>query len=338
MSKNASEPRLNGPAHREEDVTDVPAEPLLELRRLKDLLPHPKQAEFFEDLPLPTIAELATDIRKNGLRIPIDVLPANTAGLPPNTVIAGHQRLRALLHDAHREHTVRVRYDLANATPEEIEDVFLADNVPRRHSTPLARARILLRRHQLSGRHSAESSICGLVREKIANELGMTGRNLKRYVLVLQTPAEVQGAFESRKLTLVAASKVALLDQAVQETIAREIRNGGDAKHIVATALQGCTRVSVDPHTSLRRLVGALKKHESLATRVQQITRHGHVLDLPALRGGHRLLGILIAHLEKMLATRGPYVDIVSRVEEAALAASAAKRVRDISVIEEDND
>src|SRR5436305_951492 len=62
-----------------------------EIRKLKDLKPFPLQKDFFDDLPDHELEALAAGIERNGLRNPIEILPKNRAGYPPNTILNGHQ-------------------------------------------------------------------------------------------------------------------------------------------------------------------------------------------------------------------------------------------------------
>ena len=120
-----------------------------EVRRLGELQPHPLQSSFFDDLPEDGLCALANDIKLNGLKHPIEILPANTAGLPPDTILAGHQRKLALEKNGETRTEVIVRHDLATADAATIEACFLGDNQYRRHSDTLARARVAHRLFEL---------------------------------------------------------------------------------------------------------------------------------------------------------------------------------------------
>src|SRR5262245_52989614 len=100
------------------------------LSRLKD---HPLQAAAFGDLPEQELEALAEDMRKNGQRQPVEALP-------DGTVVTGHQRVRAARMLGWAEVAVVVRADLARAGEAAVEAHLLADNLVRRHLTPLARA------------------------------------------------------------------------------------------------------------------------------------------------------------------------------------------------------
>src|SRR5688572_21598380 len=86
-----------------------------EQRRLADLVEHPLQPTYNDGLSDDALKRLAGDIKRNGLREKIQILPANKAGLPKNTTLDGHQRRRALLLNGESTTTVIVRHDLADA-------------------------------------------------------------------------------------------------------------------------------------------------------------------------------------------------------------------------------
>ena len=78
----------------------------IESRRIESLQPYHLQAEMFGDLSQPELQALAADIKKNGLLQPIEVLPSGT-------VIAGHQRLRAVTLLGWDKVDCWLRHDLA---------------------------------------------------------------------------------------------------------------------------------------------------------------------------------------------------------------------------------
>src|SRR4051794_16886570 len=98
--------------------------PKLEMRTLAELLPYPEQQYYFGDIDPHRLQSLADDIRAQGLRCPIEVLPRNRAGLPANTILCGHQRRRALQLNGESQTRVLVRYDFADADAPTIKEHF----------------------------------------------------------------------------------------------------------------------------------------------------------------------------------------------------------------------
>lgn len=211
-----------------------------EVRVLSRLKTFPLQAEVFGKLNAPDLEALADDIERNGLRDLIEVLPKNSVGIPPDTIISGHQRRSALRKLGKTEAKVLIRYDLAAASREEIDRVFIEANVNRRQLDPLEKARAVLKLYEsLRGRpvNTNNWSDVNDARDHVGKMIGMSGRNLQRYWHVLQAPHEVQEAFRRGEITLVEASRIGLLDVYVKNELAEEIRNGKDPREVVRRQL-----------------------------------------------------------------------------------------------------
>jgi ParB-like chromosome segregation protein Spo0J len=276
--------------------------PEVEERELSDLHPFPRQAEFFDDLSDHDLEQLAADIKRNGLKQRIDVLPENSAGLNPNTILRGHQRRLALEILGYSTYAVRVRYDLAGSTAADIERFFLDDNLNRRQLDPLAKVRVALRRfeidkgHRLNG-HSAQQE--GEVRDWIGKVLGMSGRNVDRYKNVLSSPVEVQEALRTGKLPLVQAAKVGGLPTKLKAKIAARIADGEDARAVVQECLPAKKASARSADDSLRSLLKSLVGgHSDLAGRLDEISAGLLKRSLKDLRSGAALLRDLVAKAE----------------------------------------
>jgi ParB/RepB/Spo0J family partition protein len=268
---------------------------------LGELVPHPLQAAYFEDLSQFDLEALADDIRRNGLRCPIEVLPRNRAGLPENTIIAGHQRRRALEKLGETEATVIVRHDLADADETTIEQCLLQDNQNRRHLDQFAKARVALRLFEIERRegsartHNGEESDA---RDRVGKAIGMSGRNLQRYFRVLQMPREIQEAVRSKRLPLTLAQKVADLAPESQEHVAKRIGAGKDPIAVVRKLLPK-REERHDADGALAILVRGLERsldeldERTEAVSIPQLTEH-----LVVLKKGRSLLRRLIKRAE----------------------------------------
>jgi ParB-like chromosome segregation protein Spo0J len=271
-----------------------------EMRKLKDLKPFPLQAEFFDDLSPHDLSQLAADIERNGLLNPIRILPKNAAGYPANTILSGHQRVRALIQNGKTEVLVVVCYDLSDADAATIERTFLEDNHNRRHQDPLAKARVALALLQIERKrkpgevprwddHDA--------RDRVGKALGMSGRHLGRYFRLLRTPVEVQNAFRHRELALVVAEKVADLNARDQESVADRIRAGENAKDVI---LAYFPKPAAKPKgfSPLERLHRALVEAQAeLAPGIDKIETCAF-FPLEDLRRGRDLIDAVIGRLE----------------------------------------
>ena len=147
------------------------------------------------------------------------MMPANRAGLPKNTILDGHQRLRALLLNGESSTTVKVCYDLADVDADVVERVFIESNMLRQHKDDLLRARIALRLFELIKGGKLIRSYHGEARDYIGKIFGSSGRNISRYFRILRGPIPVQDAFRSKKIPLVLAEKVCELTACEQKQI-----------------------------------------------------------------------------------------------------------------------
>jgi ParB-like chromosome segregation protein Spo0J len=204
---------------------------------LADLVPHPLQCEFYANCSADDDQALAEDLRQRGQQVPIIVMPdGNAAGLPPSTILDGHRRARLMLANGQTKAMVQIRHDLKDADAATVEAEFLKYNFTRRQLHPLDRARIAQRLFLLERRRKTVRSLSSTempaMRDRVGQALGMSGRNLDRYLRVLETPLPVQNAVRDRRMKLILGAKIALLPRTEQEEIASEIASITDPKQI----------------------------------------------------------------------------------------------------------
>lgn len=285
-------------------TTKSPNHAVEEERRLDELIEHPMQNLYNDELGKQGLMSLAADIKLNGLREKIQILPANNkAGHPPNTTLDGRQRTKALLLNGETKTTVIVRYDLREADALTIEKVFLEFNAHRQHRDQLLQARTALRLFELEKKRSRGELRPwdeGEARDRVGKTIGMSGRNLNRYFRLLKTPVEVQNAHRKGKLQLVVAEKVADLDAKTQQKVAERIRDGEDPKRVVSEYLptrEARHRKVADAVASLVR--GLERGRQDLDGRVDEV-RPGHVAPhLEELRQAKVMIAMLIKKSEK---------------------------------------
>jgi hypothetical protein len=131
---------------------------------------------------------------------------------------------------------VLVRDDLKDADAATVEAEFLKYNYTRRQLHPLDKARIAQRLYLLERRRKTVSSLSSTeapaMRDRVGKALNMSGRNLDRYLRVLETPLAVQNAVRDRRLTLVLGARIASLKKTAQEEIANDIGGATDSEQI----------------------------------------------------------------------------------------------------------
>lgn len=261
-----------------------------ERRRLDALVPYPAQDQFFDDLPEGELLQLAKALQEDHVEPP-HILPKNKAGLAINTILRGHQRLRAARHNGAKQISVLVRYDLAGSDRPTVERAFLIENQNRRHQDPLTKARVALRLFELEKERPLLDSHAGGwledARDRVGKVLAMSGRNLQRYFnLLMYTPVEIQNAVRDRKLKLVVGERVALLGDPDKEEIVRRIRAGEEPEAVVEMYIAGVKgRNGGDPvMLTVRGLSRALRHVEQ---RIDELPAHHlrtHVRNLEHAR------------------------------------------------------
>jgi ParB-like chromosome segregation protein Spo0J len=205
--------------------------------KLKDLKPHPRQAELFPDLPTLLLRDLAQDMEARGLQNPLELLP-------DGTIVCGHQRRRAAELLGWEEIDVWVNHELARQGERAIEQRLIEDNIVGRKLHLLDQVRCYRRLVEMAQDTPAEQRRDhqrGRLRDVVGERLGISGRTLERYLRVLDTPSVVQDAFRAGRISLVNASKVAGLPQEAQQQLAEDLRAGANPKQAVAASLAGRT-------------------------------------------------------------------------------------------------
>ena len=102
----------------------------------------------------------------------------------------------------------------------------------------------------------------------------MSGRNVKRYLNLLDTPMEVQRAVTQKRLAMTLATRVGSLKKPVKDRIAAAIRAGGDPTDVVKSMLPERKPKAADPGDVLDLLIDALERTmEALAGREDEIQR-----------------------------------------------------------------
>jgi ParB-like nuclease domain len=157
---------------------------------IANVVEHPDQAKYFRNHSDFEFKQLKADIKLNGIRVPPEVIPANNnAELKRYTIIKGMTRVKIWGELGHEKIKVLVRYDLLTATRDEIDKEFLLDNVARRQMDKLGLARAavglcVIERRRKGRDVSGDPLADGDVRDLVGKTIGMSGRNLQRYLNV----------------------------------------------------------------------------------------------------------------------------------------------------------
>jgi hypothetical protein len=189
-----------------------------------------RQDQNFHDLSQREVRLLAEDMKANGQTTPIEVLPSGV-------IVDGHQRLSAAKLLRWKDVRVRVRHDLKNRRDAEAR--MIQANETRRQLHPLDRIRLAQRSLELEHNIRPGNLSPGLQQTLIwglSEKLGMTRRNVRRWLSVARAPMAIQKAVQEGKVTLVAAEGVSRMDAKTQQRIADAIDRGEDPSLVVDEA------------------------------------------------------------------------------------------------------
>ena len=195
------------------------------ISKLKDYHKQP----MFGDLPEAELDALAAHMEANGQQDPIEILP-------DGTIIAGHQRVLAAKRLGWKEIDAVVRHDLAEAGEAAIESHFITSNLLRRQLTPLGKVRCIQRLLEIET-EDAGTLAWGTREElkgRVAKSMKLNVRSVNRYLLILDTPVEIQNAFDHGDIGITEAGAVSYLDDATKAEIAARIAAGENAKQVVS--------------------------------------------------------------------------------------------------------
>lgn len=196
------------------------------------------QNEIVFDLPEIEFAELVDDIRVNGVKTPISIMP-------DGTTIDGHQRIRACRELGILTIRCVVRHDLVD-DPLEQESEFIKQNLVRRQMSKLDQARCAKHLIDLDRRRDNEvRHDCRLMRDRVGQLMGVSGRSAARWLKALELPLKLQRATEQGRLKLTNAERLAKLgteewDLAIESVECGE--NPNDLVEMMIKAAQGSER------------------------------------------------------------------------------------------------
>lgn len=195
------------------------------LHRLRD---HPQQATIFHDLEGIEFEEFVASIRREGIKVPIEVTPEGVT-------IDGHQRRRAAERLGLTEVPVLVRHDLTG-DPAASDRAHLKANLHRRQLSPIDQVRIARRLAEIeAGRPASRMTTRELkaLSRHVSDRMGLSPRHVQRLLNISMLPMSIQKAFAAGGLTVVEADRVSRLTVRSQEKIAAEIEAGEDPARIV---------------------------------------------------------------------------------------------------------
>jgi hypothetical protein len=163
--------------------------------------------------------------------------------------------------------------DLAGA-----EELPIADNLEWRQLGPVGLARLYLAMRQRAGSYGHSGGVD--LRDEIAKQLGVSGRQLDRYRQLLKLPDALQAAIDGGSLTVSAGLRAIKLTERTRSAIALEIERGASPSKVVAKYLDspGSYGEFLERQKRYRELlVGVRSSMQALGPRVRDVV--GSALD-----------------------------------------------------------
>lgn len=185
---------------------------------------HPKNQEYYNDLPPEKYEEVKRSIEINGIRDPLKVLP-------DYTIIAGHQRFKI----AQELELPQVPVVIMDIEPSEAEYVLIADNEERRQedNDPIKKAKRakFLKEYwgvKNGGNRRSVPQIEELKTSKdVAEAVGTSSKNLNRLLKLNDLIPDLQNLVSAGKLGTCAAEQLSYLtkkdQQMLLDTLGEEI-------------------------------------------------------------------------------------------------------------------
>lgn len=188
------------------------------------LKPHPKNQEYFSDLPDEKYREIKRSIEAHGIRDPLKVLP-------DYTVVAGHQRLKIALDLGLR----KVPVEILDVTSDEAEYLLIADNEERRQADddPVKKARRAKFLAEYWGMRKGATNPKGTIVSRqgnnypddrktlddVAEAIGESRENLKKILKLNDLIEPLQKLVSAERLGRTAAYSLAFLPPEEQEEL-----------------------------------------------------------------------------------------------------------------------
>ncbi len=190
-----------------------PQNKVIETREIASLKRNTRQNDVFGDLPAAELEQLRISIKNEGLTYPIEILS-------DGTILDGHQRVRVCALLGKKKIRCWVRTDLEQRGQKACDDRFIEANLDRRQLSKLQIARCwqVLRGNLQSAAREGSS-----LRDFLASKFGCSGRNLDRWLAVLDAPLLVQNLCDAGKIKLVDAGKISRLPADLQAKLVRRL-------------------------------------------------------------------------------------------------------------------
>ena len=244
----------------------------------RSLREHPRQADLVGDMDPRVFAELAADIKAHGIQNALLVMGDF------RTVVGGHQRLRAALHNKLKLVPCIVRNDLIDPDDPAVLELLVGDNYYRRHQSNLQQTKAAVALAEIEcERKGIDDDDWGnprkeLIEKKVLSRLGGSLKNARRYILLAKAPLSIQESFERGLLPLVTGAAVAGLEPSKQEGLGEAV-----AELLEQTESSGLTKTKEKILETARAALDTAKKPKK---RGNGIPRHTPMDPINGIKSG----------------------------------------------------
>jgi ParB family chromosome partitioning protein len=210
-----------------------PSKKQIVIRPVERLKPHPFQNQFFTDPTEAELAKLMESMARDGQLTPIEITP-------DNEVICGRRRLLAAQKLEWTELECWIRTDLVEHGEDAIKRRLIEDNITRQQLGKLALARSYKALKELE----SAANEPGDVRDLIGRQLGVSGRQLDRYLRLLELPLVFQELVDQKRITLGQTASLLSLPKQKLTQLAKRVVGADDPRKLVIEALAAASKVS----------------------------------------------------------------------------------------------
>ena len=219
-------------------VPEIAGTQEIELGRIHSFPNHP-----FKVLDDEKMETLVDSIRENGVLNPVIVRPDNTGNYE---MISGHRRL----HAAELAGLKKIPAIVKEMTDDEAIIKMVDANIQREEILPSERAWSLKMKMDALSRQGKRTDLTSgqnvpkLTSEILGEEIGMSGRQVKRFVRLTELISELLELVDNKKLGFVMAVDISYFDKTIQQWIYEYIKENGFLKPAQITLLKESPGIS----------------------------------------------------------------------------------------------
>jgi len=204
------------------------------------LIPYKFNQELFDLLKGSDYEALKRDIKKNGIKVELHILPPNNGG--KKTVICGHQRLKIAKELKIKHLRCKTVYDLN--TPQMIKEYVILDNLLRRQLTPEKQAFLQFELVQIKKKPQPRNRDTGIfeplcnngttdVYQEVADLTNASRRTVARSVAFVKAVKERPEEYEGKKVSVVLRKEKKKKDEKRVQEESPKLKLNGIYKTIV---------------------------------------------------------------------------------------------------------